>query len=83
MDNSNKELEDQIIYRSDCEEEEKAKQALAKVEKEKFLNGLKRYPEKGVPVYIDNKEAGPEDWEKLTMFREDNRFYMGDFVQNE
>ena len=54
-----------------------------KEEKEQFLKGLKRYPEKGVPVYIDDREAGPEDWEKLTQIREDNRFYMGDFVQNE
>lgn len=59
------------------------KEAETNEEKERFLRGLKRYPEKGVPVYIDDREAGPEDWEKLTQIREDNRFYMGDFVQNE
>lgn len=50
-------------------------------EKERFLNGLKRYPQKGVPVYIDNEIPGPEDWEKLVTVREDNLFYMGDYVQ--
>lgn len=74
--------EEQIIYRIDCDEEEKVKRELDNAEKEKFLNGLKLYPERGVPVYIDDKEPGPYDWEKLTMVREDNRFYMGDFVQN-
>lgn len=52
-------------------------------EKVRFLNGLKRYTEKGVPVYIDNKIPGPDDWEKLVEIREDNRFYMGDYVQCE
>ena len=52
-------------------------------EKTRFLDGLKRYPEKGVPVYIDDKIPGPEDWEKLVQIREDNRFYMGDYIQTE
>lgn len=49
--------------------------------KEKFLKGLKRYPQKGVPVYIDNEIPGPDDWEKLVAVREDDLFYMGDYVQ--
>lgn len=64
-------------------EKERDQQANDSEGKEQFLRGLKRYSEKGVPVYIDNHEAGPDDWEKLTQVREDNRFYMGDFVQNE
>lgn len=75
--------EEQVIYRDMCEEEERIQWALECAEKERFINGLKRYPEKGVQVYIDGKIAGPYDWEKLTMLREDNRFYMGDFVQDE
>lgn len=82
MEKHNNEAE-QIIYRMNCDEEEKIRKELDRMEKEKFLNGLKRYPELGIPVYIDDKEAGPDDWEKLTAVREDNRFYMGDFVQNE
>lgn len=50
-------------------------------EKTRFLNGLKRYPQKGVPVYIDNEIPGPDDWEKLVAVREDDLFYMGDYVQ--
>lgn len=49
--------------------------------KARFLKGLKRYPQKGVPVYIDNEIPGPDDWEKLVAVREDNLFYMGDYVQ--
>lgn len=78
-----KKKEEQVIYREMCEEEERIRWALECAEKERFIDGLKRYPEKGVQVYIDGKIAGPFDWEKLTMVREDNRFYMGDFVQDE
>lgn len=55
--------------------------AMDEVEKNRFINGLKRYPQKGVPVYIDNEIPGPDDWEKLVAVREDNLFYMGDYVQ--
>lgn len=83
MKNSENKNEEPIIDRDMCDQEEKEKRALERVEKERFIDGLKRYPEKGVQVYIDGKVAGPFDWEKLTMLREDNRFYMGDFIQDE
>ncbi len=83
METSEKKTEESMIDRNMCDEEERAKRALERVEKERFIDGLKRYPEKGVQVYIDGKPAGPFDWEKLTMLREDNRFYMGDFIQDE
>lgn len=83
MEISEKKTEESMIDRNMCDEEERAKRALERVEKERFIDGLKRYPEKGVQVYIDGKPAGPFDWEKLTMLREDNRFYMGDFIQDE
>lgn len=83
MERSEKKNDEPIIDRDMCDEEERAKRALERMEKERFINGLKRYPEKGVQVYIDGKVAGPFDWEKLTMLREDNRFYMGDFIQDE
>lgn len=75
--------EGSMIDRDMCDEEERAKWAREREEKERFIDGLKRYPEKGVQVYIDGKVAGPFDWEKLTMLREDNWFYMGDFIQDE
>lgn len=83
MNKEEKKNEEQVIYRELCEEEERNRWAMECAEKERFIDGLKRYPEKGVQVYIDGKIAGPLDWEKLTMLREDNRFYMGDFVQDE
>ena len=83
MKNSENMNEKSVIDRDMCDQEEKVKRALERMEKERFIDGLKRYPEKGVQVYIDGKVAGPFDWEKLTMLREDNRFYMGDFIQDE
>ena len=83
MENTNNQHDEPIVDRAMCDAEEKAKLAMEKQEKERFINGLKRYPEKGVKVYIDGQIAGPLDWEKLTMIREDNQFYMGDFIQDE
>jgi len=51
------------------------------VERNKFINGLKKYPEMGVNVYIDDEIPGPDDWEKLVAVREDQYFYMGDYIQ--
>lgn len=53
------------------------------LEIQRYLNGLKRYTEKGIPIYMDGELSEPEDWEKLFEVREDNRFYMGDYVQEE
>ena len=83
MKNSENKKEEPVIDREMCDREERARRAMERAEKERFIDGLKRYPEKGVQVYIDGKPAGPFDWEKLTMLREDNRFYMGDFIQDE
>ncbi len=83
MKNSENKKDEPIIDREICDQDERMQRAAERMEKERFIDGLKRYPEKGVQVYIDGKPAGPFDWEKLTMLREDNRFYMGDFIQDE
>lgn len=83
MENSENKKDEPVMDREMCEQEERVKKAVEREERERFIDGLKRYPEKGVQVYIDGKPAGPFDWEKLTMLREDNRFYMGDFIQDE
>ena len=49
----------------------------------RYLNGLKRYTEKGIPIYMDGKLSGQREWEKLFEVREDGMFYMGDYVQAE
>ena len=30
----------------------------------RYLNGLKRYTEKGIPIYMDGKLSGQREWEK-------------------
>lgn len=52
-------------------------------EMHQYVSGLKRYQEKGVPIYIDGLPAGPEDWEALFELKEEEAFYMGDFVETE
>ncbi len=73
---------EKALTRKEIEREERERREREREDRERFVNGLKRYTELGIPIYIDNREPGPDDWEKLTMIREDNRFYMGDFVQN-
>lgn len=51
--------------------------------KKQYLGGLMRLKEKGIPIYMDGRESGPLDWERLFEIREDNLFYMGDYVQAE
>lgn len=68
----------------------KDKEALAKEIKEReqeqkriFLEGLKRYKDRGVPIYIDGKECQPEEFKKLFEVREKGVFYMGDYVETD
>ena len=49
----------------------------------RYLNGLKRYTEKGIPIYMDGKLSGQREWVKLFEVLEDGMFYMGDYVQTE
>ena len=42
----------------------------------RYLNGLKRYTEKGIPIYMDGKLSGQREWEKLFEVREDGMFYI-------
>ena len=45
-----------------------------------FLEGLERYRNKGIPILIDGKECGPEEYKKLFELREDGSLYMGDYI---
>lgn len=49
-------------------------------EQQAYINGLKRYEEKGIPVFIDGKKPMEEDWNKIFEVREDDSFYMSDYV---
>ena len=52
-------------------------------EKQQYLGGLRRLSEKGIAIYMDGRVSGPPEWEKLFEIRDDNMFYMGDYVQAE
>lgn len=45
-----------------------------------FLEGLERYRNKGIPIFIDGKECRPEEYRRLFEVREDGSFYMGDYI---
>ena len=47
---------------------------------QEYIKGLKRYEQKGIPVYIDGKKPEEEDWEKIFQIQEDGGFYMSDFI---
>lgn len=46
-----------------------------------FLEGLDRYKERGIQIYIDGREFISDDYEKLIGIREDGSFYMGDYIE--
>lgn len=56
------------------------KEAYLGEEQMQYINGLKRYEAKGIPVYIDGRKPGEEDWEKIFQVQEDGSFYMCDMV---
>lgn len=53
---------------------------LKEQERQRYINGLKRFEAKGIPVFIDGVRAGDKDWEKIFTVREDGSFYMSDYV---
>lgn len=56
------------------------KEVPEEVQKERYLQGLKKYQDKGIPIYIDGKESKEQDWSQIFEIREDGAFYMGDYV---
>lgn len=53
---------------------------LSPQERQVYLEGLKRYKNRGIPIYIDNIQCDEQDWEQIFEVQEDGRFYMGDYV---
>lgn len=65
--------------------EKRLKRQLEKERREKeqqriFVEGLKRYRDRGIPILIDGKECPPEEYSKIFELREDGSFYMGDYI---
>lgn len=48
-----------------------------------FLEGLRRYRERGVRVLLDGKEVEIDDLEVIFEEQPDGSFYMGDYVLEE
>lgn len=53
---------------------------LSRRNREVFLEGLKRYQERGIPILIDGKEADASAWAKILEEQPDGSFYMGDYI---
>lgn len=51
--------------------------------KESYIAGLKKYRDKGIPIVIDGEECPERDWKRIFEAREDNSFYMADFVSDD
>ena len=51
--------------------------------RDQYLEGLKRYRNKGVPIVIDGEELPETDWGRIFEIREDDSFYMADYVPDE
>lgn len=48
-----------------------------------YLDGLRRFKDKGVAVLIDGIECLEEEWNRIFETGEDGGFYMGDFICSE
>lgn len=64
---------------------EREKRQIEKERREKeqqriFVEGLKKYRERGIPILIDGKECLPEEYPKIFELKEDGSFYMGDYI---
>ncbi|MFR1833274.1 MAG: hypothetical protein ACLSX5_08960 [Lachnospiraceae bacterium] len=49
-------------------------------QQQRYLEGLRRYYSKGIPIYIDGKLSTEAEWRRIFETREDGGFYMGDYV---
>lgn len=58
----------------------KGKRQLNDQERQAYLDGLKRYHQKGIPIYIDDEEMKETEWEKIFEIQDDGSFYMSDYV---
>ena len=45
-----------------------------------YLDGLRRFKNKGVRIMIDGKECAETEWGRIFEMGEDGGFYMGDYI---
>lgn len=58
----------------------KREKRLSPAERQAYLEGLKRYKKRGIPIYIDDRICDETEWNRIFEIQEDGRFYMGDYV---
>lgn len=56
------------------------KKRLEEKTRKTYVEGLQKYQNRGIPIYIDGREADLSDWERIFEVREDGSFYMGDYI---
>jgi hypothetical protein len=61
----------------------KARKRVEDTKESQYLEGLKKYRDQGIPIIIDGKESPEEDWNKIFKVKEEDCFYMADYVPNE
>lgn len=45
-----------------------------------FLDGMRKYIERGIPILVDGKEVQAGQLGKILEIQEDGSFYMGDYI---
>ena len=58
----------------------RGRRLLNEKERQMYLEGLKRYHRKGIPIYIDDEELEESEWSRIFEIQEDGSFYMSDYV---
>lgn len=53
------------------------------LKEKQYLQGLKKYRDQGINIVIDGVSLPEEDWSKIFEVREDDSFYMADYVSDE
>lgn len=48
--------------------------------RERYLDGLKRYKERGIAIVIDGQVCDEVEWGKIFQVCEDGSFYMSDYI---
>ncbi|WP_349945039.1 hypothetical protein ABFV83_15325 [Lacrimispora sp. BS-2] len=59
---------------------EDARERNRQTDRGQYLAGLKKYRDQGIAILIDGEELPEEDWNKIFEIREDNSFYMADYI---
>lgn len=86
-ENNTKEKGSGEIWMKTKNDGEKKKRAGAlkedSIKERQYLAGLKKYRDQGIVIRIDGEELPEKDWGKIFEVREDDCFYMADYISDE